>query len=143
MTWQFPISLRKLLRIWHILAPAVAFAGIEISVGLLSLPGPAAEAPPRCAALFAQAFGSPNQPVRGSFDCQDDHLQYLGAEAGYAGDDGIQRYAQRMLWTQARPVGATGSGGWIYQLDGLRPTLLIVWIDQSGQVYRFDTDRMP
>jgi hypothetical protein len=141
MTWNLPLSLAQLRRAWRVFATTAPLIGILAGVGFIALPAP--DPQPKCASIFASALSSPDRPIAGSYRCQTAFMQMQATLAGYPGDEGIQAYAQEEGYTGAVFIGSTGDGGWLYEVGGDEPRLLVVWLDDAGRVKGFGTATAP
>jgi len=142
VTWSFRTSHLRLALRWA--STAVIAALILGSVGALALPPPKGpgqvEAP--CAHTVATALSTPQRPVAGSWDCLSLMQQLQAVGAGFNGDEGLRQFSQTMGRDQMRYLGATGDGGFVYELTGTNggPALVMIWVDSTGHVVAIHTD---
>lgn len=138
MTWSLKLGwIRTAARITLTAALVVPILG---TVGFLALPPPPV---PHCAQLVAEAISSPKSLVAGSFNCLAGSEQEAAAFGGYDGDAGLQRVAQARGRDHVSLIGATGDGGYLYEMSGkaVGPVLIIIWVDSTGHVSGIDSDR--
>ena len=125
-------------RLLSVLAASVVLSACSSGSGVTSDTGR------HCADLLARAVSSPYVAVPGAFACQSATLAAEAQSAGVTNDADIQTYAKTLGFTSDHFVGATGDGGYTYEVTGANlAAVLTIWTGPDGLVVAFERSSRP
>lgn len=96
---------------------------------------------PPCLITVAKALTSPQAPVAGVMACQGSSVLSSLNDTGIKTDSDFQQQiaAAPPVFTEARYLGRTGDGGYVFDLEGSSQSgpnsaVYIFWLDSSGKI---------